>query len=121
MDDLGAPTSYLTLRPGADVYASDGERLGEVEHVLADASVDVFDGIVIDTSVLPGGRRFVDASQVAEVYERGVVLSLDAAAAERLPEPSANPAAMEAGPEDTVPDDLGDKLRRAWDVISGRG
>jgi hypothetical protein len=121
MDDLGAPSSYMQLAPGAAVYSSDGKRLGEVQHVLADPEVDVFDGIVIDTSALPGGLRFVDAPQVDRVYERGVVLKLDEAAAERLPQPSANPAAMEAGPEDTVPDDLGDKLRRAWDAISGRG
>lgn len=120
MEDLGAPSSYLTLERGTAVYASDGEKLGKVEHVLADPEVDVFDGLVLDTSLLPGGRRFVDASQVDEVYERGVVLALDEAAAESLPEPSANPATMEAGPGDTVPDDLGDKLRRAWDAITGR-
>ena len=91
MEDLGAPASYLTLAEGVPVYSSDGEELGKVEHVLADPDVDVFDGIVLDTSVLPGGRRFADATQVAEIYERGVVLTLEAAAAERLPEPSANP------------------------------
>jgi hypothetical protein len=121
MDDLGAPTSYLMLEPGAAVYSSDGEPLGEVEHVLADPDVDVFDGFVIDTSLLPGGRRFVDATQVDAVYEQGVVLTLDGLAAEDLPEPSANPAALEAGPEDTVPEDLEDKLRRAWGLISGKG
>jgi hypothetical protein len=71
--------------------------------------------------VLPGGRRFADASQVAEIYERGVVLTLDAAGAERLPEPSANPGEIDIGPDDVVPDELSDKLRRAWDVISGKG
>ena len=77
MEDLGAPASYLTLAEGMPVYSSDGEELGKVEHVLADPDLDVFDGIVLDTSVLPGGRRFVDATQVAESYERGVVLTLD--------------------------------------------
>jgi hypothetical protein len=119
MEDLGQPASYLTLREGCAVLSSEGERLGEVEHVLADPEVDVFDGFVIDTSVLPGGQRFVDAAQVDEVYERGVVLSIDAAAAERLPEPSANPAALEASAGDDVPGDLEAKLRRAWDLISG--
>ena len=119
MEDLGAPASYLTLAEGLPVYSSDGEELGKVEHVLADPDVDVFDGIVLDTSVLPGGRRFVDATQVAEIYERGVVLTLDAAAAERLPEPSENPGEIEVGPDDVVPDELQDKLRRAWDRISG--
>jgi hypothetical protein len=121
MAEMGEPSSYLELSPGRPVYSSDGEHLGKVEHVLADPELDVFDGFVLDTSVLPGGRRFVDASQVDEIYERGVALTLDAAGAERLPEPSANPAALEAGPGDTVPEHLGDKLRRAWDTISGRG
>ncbi len=120
MEDLGAPSSYLTLEEGLPVLSSDGQELGKVEHVLADPDLDVFDGIVLDTSVLPGGHRFADASQVAEIYERGAVLTLDAAAAERLPEPSANPGEIEVGPDDLVPDGFDDKLRRAWDRISGK-
>jgi PRC-barrel domain len=121
MDDLGQPSSYLTLQPGVPVYSSDGEKLGEVQHVLADPEVDVFDGIVLDTSVLPGGHRFADAPQVEEVYDRGVVLTISAADAESLPEPTANPGSLEAGPDDVGPRDLGEKLRRAWDLISGKG
>lgn len=115
--DLGVPGSYMTLAPGVPVYSSDGRELGEVEHVLAEAEQDIFDGVVVK---LEGGeRRFVDAPEVDRIHERGVVLCLDAAAAEDLPEPSANPAAMSTGPDDTVGSDLQDKLRRAWDRISG--
>jgi hypothetical protein len=121
MEDLGPPGSYLTLAEGARVLSADGHELGRVEHLLADPDVDVFDGLVIDTSVLPGGHRFVDASQVEEIYERGVVLTVDAAGAEKLPTPSANPGELEVGPDDVVPDQLHDKLRRAWDRISGKG
>ena len=125
MADLGAPSSYVTLEEGTPVYASDGRAVGTVEHVLADEDTDIFDGLVIDRSVLPGGHRFADASQVAEIFERGVVLGIDAAAAERLPEPSANPAALEVSGEDLVEREGGDeleaKLRRAWDRISGKG
>ena len=120
MDDLGTPSSYLALEKGTPVLSSDRERLGVVEHVLADPDADIFDGIVLDTSVLPGGHRFADSEQLDEIYERGVVLRLDRAGAEGLPEPSENAASMAVGPEDTVPDDLRDKLRRAWDLISGR-
>ena len=120
MEDLGAPASYLTLAEGMPVYSSDGEELGKVEHVLADPDVDVFDGIVLDTSVLPGGQRFADATQVAEIYERGVVLTLDAAAAERAARAERQPREIEVGPDDVVPDQLHDKLRRAWDRISGK-
>ncbi len=120
MEDLGPPSSYLALEPGIAIFSSDGEELGRVEHVLADPDADIFDGIVLDTSVLPGGHRFADAPVVGEIHERGVVLALDAEASRRLPEPSESPATLDAGPEDTVPDDLGDKLRRAWDLLSGR-
>ena len=119
MEDLGAPISYLTLGKGVPVYSSDGKELGKVEHVLAAPEEDIFDGFVIDTSVLPGGHRFVDAPEVAEVHERGVVLKLDAEAAERLPEPSANPGVLEADGDDAPPGPLQQKLSRAWDLISG--
>jgi hypothetical protein len=120
MEDLGAPASYLTLSDATAVYSSDDQHLGKVEHVLADPDVDVFDGIVLDRSVLPGGHRFVDADQVASIHERGVVLSIDAAAAQGLPEPGPSPGEIEVGPDDIVPDETRDKLRRAWDRISGK-
>ena len=122
MADLGAPSSYLALKPDTDVYSRDGERLGAVQHVLADIDADVFDGIVIDTSALPGGLRFADARQVAEIYERGVVLSLAAREAESLPEPSDNPGSLEVhGAEDVDSSELREKLRRAWQLMSGDG
>jgi hypothetical protein len=118
--DRGDPISYLALQEGVPVLSSDGVEVGQVEHVLADAEADVFDGVIIDTRAGPGGWRFADAPQVAEIHERAVTLNVDAAGVERLPEPSENPAVMEAGPEDFEPDDLADKLRRAWDLLSGR-
>jgi hypothetical protein len=116
MDDLGAPSSYHNLAPGQPVLSSDGVEIGRVEHVLADPEVDVFDGVVIGVG---GGHRFVDASAIDEVYERGTVLNIDAAAAKRLPEPSANPAAIEVDPAEPVETDMHRKLKRAWDLISG--
>lgn len=120
MDDLGEMSSYLAIVPGMPVYSSDGKKIGEVEHLLADAPDDIFDGIVLDTSVLPGGHRFVDAPEVDRVYDRGIVLKIDAAAADALVEPSANPASLEVGADDMVPEKHA-KLRRAWDLISGKG
>lgn len=125
MEDLGPPSSYLALEQGTPVYSSDGKKLGEVEHVLADPDADIFDGIVIDRSVLPGGHRFADAPLVERIFERGIVLDLDAEAAARLPEPSENPAALEVTGEDFVErewdDEIEAKLKRAWDRISGKG
>jgi uncharacterized protein YrrD len=122
VEDLGNPSSYLELGEGAECYSCDGEKVGRVEHVLAAEEEDIFDGLVLDTSVLPGGRRFVDASQVEEIFDRGVVLKIDRSAAESLPEPTANPATMEATSDDVAESGeagLTRKLKRAWDLISG--
>jgi uncharacterized protein YrrD len=122
--DLGQPSSYLSLGKGAECFSCDGQKVGMVEHVLAVPEDDIFDGIVLDTSVLPGGHRFVDADQVEEIFERGVLLKIDSAAAEALPEPSANPAAMEVSADDLAASDEGKlkrKLHRAWEMISGEG
>jgi len=120
MPELGPPSSYLALQEGTPVYSSDGESLGEVEHVLADPDSDIFDGLLIDRSVLPGGHRFVDAEQVQEVFERGVLLKLNRAVAESLPEPGENPAVMDVDPGEGVERPLEGKLRRAWELISGK-
>lgn len=120
MDDLGDPTSYLTLAAGVPVFTSAGETVGTVEHVLALPDEDIFDGLVIDSRLEPGGQRFVDAPEVAALYERGVVLAIDSAAVERLPQPAANPVVMEAHAGDAPPNALQDKLRRAWDRVSGK-
>jgi hypothetical protein len=119
VSDLGDPTSYLELSEGVPVLSADGQEIGTVEHVLADADADIFDGIVFDTRLGPGGHRFADATQVDRLYAGGVVLAIGTDAAERLPEPSENPAVLAADPDDTAPADLGGKLRRAWDRISG--
>jgi PRC-barrel domain len=115
--DLGDPISYLTLEEGTPVLGSDGEEVGHVVHVLADDEADVFDGIVIAHGL--GHHVFADADQVEDIHERGVTLTLSAAEAEHLPRPSENPATLEADPSDTAPDSLKDKLRRAWDLLSG--
>lgn len=120
--ELGAPISYQVVVHGTPVLSSDGHQIGQVALVLADQAEDVFDGIVIATRAGPGGHRFADADDVDRIYERGVVLKLDRHAADSLPEPSANPAVMAddpADPEHGEAGELRDKLRRAWDYLSG--
>jgi hypothetical protein len=119
--DLGDPCSYLTLEPGAGVVGSDGEVVGRVKHVLFDEGADVFDGIVIDLKAGPGGLHFADADQVAEIHERGVVLSISSAEAHELPKPAANPAVMENHGVEDSESPLQHKLHRAWELISGKG
>ena len=84
MDDLGEPSSYLAVSKGVPVYSSDGENLGRVVRVMSAPNLDMFDGIVFDTTAGPGGHRFVDAPEVGQIYERGVVLKIDAATAAKL-------------------------------------
>jgi len=117
--DLGDPTSYLTAPVGVPVYATHQRKVGELAHVLADEEADIFDGIVIATKGM--GYRFADAPLVANFYERGVELTLSFEEVEtQLPEPSENPAAMSADPDDVAESELTHKLRKAWDRISGR-
>src|SRR3954454_8841023 len=117
MPDYGAPSSYLVLAEGTAVYGSDGREAGTVAHVLAAPDEDIFDGLVISGSA---GHRFVDAPLVREIFERGVELTIAARECAQLPEPSASPAAMEVGADDMTPNTLHDKLKRAWDLLSGK-
>lgn len=116
MPALGDPISYLVLEKGADVYDRDGAHVGVVEHVLGDPDVDIFDGLIVDASHLPGGLRFADAEQVEEIYERGVQLNV---AAGELHEPTATAATLDVTPDDLAGSAFSRRLRRAWDYISG--
>jgi uncharacterized protein YrrD len=117
-DDRGAPASYMTLARGTRVVSSDGSEVGTVRHVLFDADADIFDGIVIDAE--HGGHRFVDAPYVASIAERLVTLNIDGSECAGLPRPSENPAELHADPDEPAEGELHRKLRRAWDMISGR-
>jgi len=119
MENLGEPSSYLAVNKGVPVYSSDGENLGRVVRVLSAPKLDMFDGVIFDTTAGPGGHRFVDAPEVGEIYERGIVLKIDASEAASLPAPSANPGSVSVNPADLVDGKPG-FFRRAWDSISGK-
>jgi hypothetical protein len=121
MEDLGEPRSYLAVEKGVPVYSSDGKKLGRVVRVLAAPNLDMFDGIVFDTTAGPGGHRFVDAPEVGQIYERGVVLKIDAAQAANLPPAPANPGAIKVNPADLVGGGRRGALGRFWDRLSGKG
>jgi uncharacterized protein YrrD len=116
--DFGPPISYEALAAGTKVVSSDGTEVGTVVHVLADESVDVFDGIVVAEGS-GVGHRFADADDIEEIHQDAVVLRLSAQAAAQLPEPSANPAVMRQDPAEGRSNLLEGKLRRAWDLLSG--
>jgi hypothetical protein len=117
--DYGNPTSYLALEPGTDVISSDGDRVGKVEHVLADADSDIFDGMVIDVETGPEGLHFVDSEQCGALYERAAILKVPTAEIERLPKPTPAPAVMEHHGVEDSESSLESKLHRAWDRITG--
>jgi uncharacterized protein YrrD len=120
VDDPGLPIAYEALEPGTPVYSSDGQRVGEVTHVLSVPEEDVFDGIVIGERDRPGHHRFADAQDIESIHERAVTLKLDETGCRDLPAPSANPAVMHDDPGDSGGSALSNKLRRAWDLVSGK-
>jgi len=80
--DDGDAIGYKILRRGTPVRSSDGVQVGTVRRAQDNAREHIFDGIVIDT---PDGRRFVDAPEVARIFERAVVLTITAEEARELP------------------------------------
>jgi uncharacterized protein YrrD len=86
--DEGAPIAYEVLDEGVPVYASDGQSIGTVAHVISAPAEDIFHGIVIRVGAEP---RFVAADQIASIHERGVDLRIDAAEAAQLPHPDHAP------------------------------
>lgn len=82
--DEGLPISYEVLERHVPVYASGGEQVGTVDHVVAALHEDIFHGLVITTG---SGSRFVPADDVAALHEMGVDLRIDAIAAAALETP----------------------------------
>jgi hypothetical protein len=82
--DEGLPIAYQVLEKDVPVYASGGELVGTVDHVVAAPEQDIFHGVVMKTG---GGKRFIAAEQVASLHEHGVDLRIDEAQAGTLPTP----------------------------------
>jgi hypothetical protein len=122
MEDLGSKVSYLVAKRGIPVYSSDGVNLGTVVRVLDAPEADLFDGIIFDTTPRkPGGHKFVDAPEVEGIYERGVILNIDAAEAAKLPKPGKNPATVEVSPDDVAGEPEPSFWQKAWNLLSGKG
>ncbi|USX53783.1 PRC-barrel domain-containing protein [Lentzea sp. HUAS12] len=110
--ELGRPVACTALPEGTPVYAPDGDRIGVVEHVVADEPVDVFEGLVVHTLPLPGKHLFADADQIEELRERGVLLRVGRSA---LHDPA--PRRRTAGEPGPAENPLQARLRRAWDWV----
>ena len=82
-EDDGHAISFKVLKRGTPVRSSDGVQVGTVRRAQETGREHIFDGIVMDAA---DGRRFVDAPEVARIYERAVILTITAAEARELPE-----------------------------------
>jgi uncharacterized protein YrrD len=102
----------VLLREGTPVYDRSGVRIGVVEQVVGDTARDIFDGLVIHTEPLPGGHLFASAAQIAELHERGVLLT-----AQR--EDLSPPRGERARDDQREPADgwLRALVRRTWDRL----
>jgi hypothetical protein len=114
MEDLGPPVAYIALKEGVPVYDDHGQRVGVVEHVLADEQLDIFHGLIVHTEPSPGRHLFADRDQTETMCERGVVLSVGA---DELHDPEP-PAGGDAMPDDSADGPLRSRLRRAWDWLT---
>jgi hypothetical protein len=111
--DDGDAIGYKVLRRGTPVRSSDGVQIGTVRRVQDNVREHIFDGIVIDT---PDGRRFVDAPEVARIFERAVLLTITADEARRLPEQgSATAERMRNAGTVRRAKRLGRSMRDRWD------
>ena len=82
---MADPVSWLLIRPGWKVLASDGNEVGEVDEVAGDDTEDIFDGLAIATSAF-GKPRYVPAEQVGQITDGVVHLTLTPAEVEQLGE-----------------------------------
>jgi len=110
--DDGHAIGYKVIALGTPVRSADGEQIGTVRRVQDNVREHIFDGLVIDT---PAGRRFVDAPEVARIFERAVVLTIDAAQARGLPEPAGTAARVGGSPVVRRAKRFGRSLRDRWD------
>src|SRR3954470_1222602 len=86
MDEDATPISYMAVKKGTPVLGAGGERLGTVERVLDDPSLDLFDGITVDTD---DGVRFADRDTITELTDKYGRTTFSAAA--DLPAPDGPP------------------------------
>ncbi len=113
MTDDGHAIGYKVLKRGTPVRSADGVQIGTVRRAQENMREHIFDGIVIDTA---DGRRFVDAPEVARIFERAVLLTITAEQARELPEQgSAMAARMRNTTTARRAKRLGRSMRDRWD------
>ena len=89
------PIAYEALTKGTPVLTTTGTEIGIVEHVLADSSLDLFDGLVVTTSA---GLRFVTADQVGLITTTAVHIKVSDTDIPNLQRPHSGDAVYQADP-----------------------
>lgn len=84
----GTPISYDAVQRGTPVLSSSGAEIGTLEHVLAVADLDIFEGITIATH---HGLRFIGAEHISQITTTHIGCDLDDAQAAQLTPPSGPP------------------------------
>ncbi|HEX4402549.1 MAG TPA: hypothetical protein VHZ98_14600 [Galbitalea sp.] len=103
------PIAYEALPKGTPVLSTTGTEIGIVEHVLADASLDLFDGIVVKTS---SGLRFVTADQVGQITTAAVHSDVPDADIPNLQQPHSGDAVYAADPEQNTGSEINEWFGR---------
>jgi uncharacterized protein YrrD len=115
IEDLGHPISHLALEEGAAVYDRSGRRVGVVDQVITDKATAIFEGLIVRTFPLPLRHLYANPEHIAELRERGVLLSVDGDALHDVSKASARAT----GSAKTLESRLRTILRRGWDWITG--
>jgi hypothetical protein len=72
---MADPVSWLMIRPGWKVYASDGTEIGAVDEVAGDEEDDIFDGLAVARSAL-AKPTYVPAESVGPITDGRIALTL---------------------------------------------
>lgn len=73
---MADPVSWLVIERGWRVRGADGDDLGQVDELVGDTNIDIFNGLAVRGSAL-SRARYVPAERVAEIHEGVVTLDVD--------------------------------------------
>jgi len=88
---VSEPVSWLLIRRGWEVIASDGTAVGRIGAVRGEPTKDIFNGVVIRANSSP--PRYVPGEYLAEIVSGRVTLKLTAEELEAIPPEKKRPLA----------------------------
>jgi hypothetical protein len=111
---MADPVSWLLIEPGWRIEAANGEEVGRVLEVTGDSGADIFDGLVIASSLFDQ-PRYVPSELIGEIVDGRVRLNLDHAAVEALPEFKQPPV------EETIEPEAASRVQRIESAVRDPG